>query len=1521
MLLFAYSAEAGLPPGIVWERVDSKNGHQANDLVGISSAVVAVGNEGAIWRSTDRETWTVEKSGTTDALAGIAEGNGVLVTVGAAGRILRSSTPGVWTIEQSGVSVDLESIAYGGGIFVAVGRGGRVVLSADGRKWTVWTTGVSRNLHDVTWDGASFIVVGDAGTALSAAPFGVFAPLPNTPETSTHFDRIAKGSNGSFIGPGFFQSNSSVWTWLGDRNFNDVAAGAGVFVGVSDSGMISASDDGVQWSPVLTTSLENFRSVTWTGVEFIAITDSGRLAFSSNGYRWKMLGFFRQYGSGCWDGSQYVIVGDGGIITTSPDAKWWTAERNPRTDRLYAVTSGGGMLVGVGEGGCIVSSQDGRSWQNRSLPCSWSLLDVHWSGSAFWAVGSDGIILTSANGMDWTISSPGLMSASVWDGSRYLAFSGKNVIQSLDGNQWTPLSTTSASFTINDLIWTGSYFIAVGNSATVLRSTDGVTWTQATFNGTASIPSFISVAFSGSTLLAVGNNGYHARSTDGLTWTRYASGYTGLADVLWDGARFLAAGSFGVYQSSDGIAWQSIYSTGGSHSLSSITWNGSKYFAAGSTSSPSGGLVLSSSNAVTWTPVSTGTGTSYLDVECEPGGHAVAISSTGAIQRYRNNTWSVESSGLVGNARGLIPGAGGFLALSVNAMASKSPQEGVWNVGNRRDTAQLLRGVTSGNGRLVIAAASTSTSVWVVSSVNGADWSSESLAANSGLSSRTRGIWTGDQFAFVIGSSVWTSATGLGWTKLGSAPGCNGLYDIESLNGNLVLAGWATSSSASGIWNVVDGVIQPGAAWFDNFSSLVSDGSRILAFGSDPSSISNNGTTWTKGEYGPTLSRTLNDVIHTPMGFFAVDGELLKSTDGRNWGIAETNLVSIPSSAMVYADGRIVTVGSNGLAASTDGISWSHTFKSDFYRDVAWGNGRYVAVSSAKTASSNDGVTWQFASQVFALEAVVWTGTEFLATNTSGAVLTSDDGLTWRYRVIPGSITGYAYGNEIHVVATSTGEVFHSSDLVNWTRVFKSGSGLVRVVFAGNRFFLFGSQTYRSTDALTWTALTRTYQDMVWTGSQYVGVGAGGVIGLSTDATTWTQKATTTTQALRAAVWTGDQIVAVGNAGAAVTSADGNSWTSLNFSTTVNLIDVAWTGADLLALAADGSISGLLPSPSTPAGFNAKALFSDGSVTLIADASGRIAKLEAGGWQESLRITGSLLNAVSHTTAGFIASGEGGVILQSNDGTTWGAKSGWNHLISGLTNTEIFRVKSMIDGKPVALGTKGSLLDSSDGSLWKLREPSVAGAGVQLNACVQSGVDLVTVGNDGKIVVHSNSSGDEVVSRTMQNLMAIASAGDRLVAVGAAGTILYSGSGSDVPDCYESWIDGQGAARPSSFASDDPNRDGVANLTAYLFGLPATGAISGAEREFLPRCVHLPEGPGIQFEIIPDHNDLELILERTSDLRNWSEVSRKTGGGAWGGPAVVTEESATGGRRRFTMIAPPPLGTPASFYRLRHNLR
>jgi len=53
--------------------------------------------------------------------------------------------------------------------------------------------------------------------------------------------------------------------------------------------------------------------------------------------------------------------------------------------------------------------------------------------------------------------------------------SGSNFV-STDGINWSP-STTPSAEPLNDIIWTGSEWVAVGDNNTAVTSPDGETWT------------------------------------------------------------------------------------------------------------------------------------------------------------------------------------------------------------------------------------------------------------------------------------------------------------------------------------------------------------------------------------------------------------------------------------------------------------------------------------------------------------------------------------------------------------------------------------------------------------------------------------------------------------------------------------------------------------------------------------------------------------------------------------------------------------------------------------------------------------------------------------------------------------------------------------------------------------------------------------------------------------------------------------------------------------------------------------
>lgn len=91
-------------------------------------------------------------------------------------------------------------------------------------------------------------------------------------------------------------------------------------------------------------------------------------------------------------------------------------------------------------------------------------------------------------------------------------------------------------------------------------------------------------------------------------------------------------------------------------------------------------------------------------------------------------------------------------------------------------------------------------------------------------------------------------------------------------------------------------------------------------------------------------------------------------------------------------------------------------------------------------------------------------------------------------------------------------------------------------------------------------------RDVVWSGSQFVAAGYGGII-TSTDGVTWSVPSSGAGD-LHGVAWSGTQFVAVGLWGTILTSTDGMTWTQRSSGTGVTLNDVTWSGSQFVAVGA-----------------------------------------------------------------------------------------------------------------------------------------------------------------------------------------------------------------------------------------------------------------------------------------------------------------------------------------------------------------
>ena len=472
------------------------------DLQWNGKRFVGVGNFGHILTSTDGLTWT-QTNGSGD-LYGIAHSDTLWVAVGDGGAILTSPDGLIWTSRISPVNGDLNDVAWSGSQFVAVGSDGAVITSTDGINWAEQTSGVT-----------------DSFTAVAATPsLMVASTFPYPSSTSAVYTSVD--------GVDWIQQATGI------GSFNDIIYAGGQWVGVG-SYTVAHSTDGASWS------------------------------VSSNAPS-NPIGFLQAV---TYDGSQYVAVGDWeGSVYTSPDAITWSLRAAEQELRAVARRPSDGRLVAVATSKVsMVSADDGVSWQFGGLDTMTGnlFLDVEWFAplNAFVAlvqVGANEDIYTSTDGLAWTELGYAPLNGRLGASDTRLVSVGWDLVKegistSTDGVTWTAVYTSTADKSLQEVFWSGSQFIAVGESGAIITSANGTSWTAQTSGVTETL---YAAAASPSHLVAVGASGTVVASADnGVTWTQQSSGTTyTLYSVAWTGAEFVAVGSHGrAVRSTDGLNW------------------------------------------------------------------------------------------------------------------------------------------------------------------------------------------------------------------------------------------------------------------------------------------------------------------------------------------------------------------------------------------------------------------------------------------------------------------------------------------------------------------------------------------------------------------------------------------------------------------------------------------------------------------------------------------------------------------------------------------------------------------------------------------------------------------------------------------------------------------------------------------------------------------------------------------------------------------------------------------------------
>ncbi len=416
---------------------------------------------------------------------------------------------------------------------------------------------------------------------------------------------------------------------IGVNSFNGVAQSpAGLLAAVGEDGVIKTSPDGAVWTGRKSGTTECFNGIVWGNDRFIAVGE-GVIAVSLDGIEWQVSSS-TPLNSVAYMGNRYVAVGKFGTAVVSDDGVNWTSGSAETNETLCDVYFDGNQVIALGENGGVYTSFDGIEWSKGGVGFDVALNSISRDGSRYEIVTDDGEVFTSLDckNWNWVLSETaggntssggntvrgalrlgGGMEDIIWDGKMFVAVGVEgDIFTSVNGINWTKKNSYSKS-TLHSVIWTGTQYVAVGESSCILTSPDAVSWTlrssgryDGASDASGGVGSFKSVVWGKDKFVVVGDSGIILYSPDGEAWTR--SNYSGDIDfnkVIWNGKKFAVVGSEGtVLFSSDGINWTRS-NTGIFSSLNSIAWNGRIYAVVGPM-----GEILTSADGIKWTIKNTG---------------------------------------------------------------------------------------------------------------------------------------------------------------------------------------------------------------------------------------------------------------------------------------------------------------------------------------------------------------------------------------------------------------------------------------------------------------------------------------------------------------------------------------------------------------------------------------------------------------------------------------------------------------------------------------------------------------------------------------------------------------------------------------------------------------------------------------------------------------------------------------------------------------------------------------------------
>lgn len=942
------------------------------------------------------------------------------------------------------------------------------------------------------------------------------------------------------------------------------------------------------------------------------------------------------------------------------------------------------------------------------------------------------------------------VSVSAHDGKGGLAIRSYNLIVSDPLTSWTRQGAAVSTTFLSDVTYSGTRFVAVGNSSVILTSTDGIAWARATVPTGLNLAA---VATSGARYAAVGtlasnpatSKGVVVRSEDGLTWTTSSlpAGSGSIFGLAYGAGRFVAVGELGlIYTSPDAVNWTAATS-GISSALRAVAFADGLFVATGDA-----GRVLTSQDGQTWANRSIPSTANFWGVARHEGAWYVNAGAT-VYSSSDATTWSrVTVAGLTNLGSYKLYSLAGVLMGGFNEGTVQFSENGqTWAKHQIDATANMtIRAATQGNG-LVVAVGSSGI---IYTAAAPAQVSPPLPAPSLRLEA--------DSLKLSVDRRNLIAAGGAGYSRLELY--ANGTK-VSEINGQSGIFSW-TPTAVGNYALLIRGVNADGSSAISaSYPAQVALSNwswrNPLPAGTDLNGavrvdgkwwiVGNTGTFVTldaSGRFAPVDFATTQRLtsIAYGNGRFVVTapfldaasreeiGSIWTSTDGFNWtALLTTSLEAINLNHATFAGGLWLALSTNGVVlTSADGLSWSrqNTPVSSSLTGAAYGSGLYVVVGlGGKILTSADGMRWtERASGVASdLRAVTFSGGTFVAVGAGGVILTSADGQAWTRRVsgVASALSAATFAQGSFIVAGDSGAVLVSADGSTWSYVNLGGrtSGLLAAAAGDGEALIVGreGEVYSATNPTAWQRRSSGSADsrnaVIQAAGKFVAVGAANdtrvtgspavvPVSVSVDGVRWTRANPNAAFAnLNDVAYGNGRFVAVGD-NRVFTSADAMTWTqqTLGF---VSVLTCVTVGPDLIVAgstgqaiytSADGT-SWNQRATGTNVAFRGAA-YGEGRYVLVGDGGGIYTSADGLAWNRAASgVTAQLLNVIWDPVCGFIAAGANGVMVGSRDGLSW------DPIETGVTDT-IYSIARTPAGLLAPAGTSGTLLLSNDGINWSL---------------------------------------------------------------------------------------------------------------------------------------------------------------------------------------------------------------------------